>query len=104
LINPGIHISTKEVFAGITPVDDRKPIRELISQPIESWQEELMNDFESSIFPNHPEIARIKQQLIDAGAVYASMSGSGSTVYGIFEDEPGQLKIEEQWVIFNGKV
>jgi 4-diphosphocytidyl-2-C-methyl-D-erythritol kinase len=104
LINPGIHISTKEAFAGITPIEDRKPIREIIAQPIESWQEELMNDFESSIFPNHPEIARIKQQLTDAGAVYASMSGSGSTVYGIFREKPGRLMIEEQWIIFNGKV
>jgi 4-diphosphocytidyl-2-C-methyl-D-erythritol kinase len=103
LINPGIHISTKEAFAGITPIEDRKPIRELIAQPIESWQEELMNDFESSIFLNHPEIARIKQQLTDAGAVYASMSGSGSTVYGIFEQDPRRLEIEDRWLIFSGK-
>jgi 4-diphosphocytidyl-2-C-methyl-D-erythritol kinase len=104
LINPGIHISTKEAFAGTTPIEDRKPIREIIAQPIESWQEELMNDFESSIFPNHPEIARIKQQLIDAGAVYASMSGSGSTVYGIFKGEPGRLKFPEHYFIYRSRM
>jgi 4-diphosphocytidyl-2-C-methyl-D-erythritol kinase len=93
LVNPGIHISTKEAFAGIRPQEDGKPVRAVISQPIETWQDELINDFESSIFPHHPQIKEVKEQLIASGAVYASMSGSGSTVYGVFPHHPGQLNI-----------
>ncbi len=93
LVNPGIHISTKEAFAGITPQENNKPVREVISQPIETWQSELINDFETSIFPHYPKIKEIKDQLISSGAVYASMSGSGSTVYGLFPGDPGELKI-----------
>jgi 4-diphosphocytidyl-2-C-methyl-D-erythritol kinase len=64
----------------------------------------LLNDFEASIFPNHPEIARIKQQLLDAGAVYASMSGSGSTVYGIFKGEPGRVEFPEHYFIYRSRM
>jgi 4-diphosphocytidyl-2-C-methyl-D-erythritol kinase len=102
LINPGIHVSTKEAFAGVRPNENNKPISSIISQPIETWQGELINDFESSIFPNHPEIARIKQQLIDAGAVYASMSGSGSTVYGIFKQDPGKMEFPSHYFVCRG--
>ncbi len=102
LVNPGIHVSTKEAFAGVTPNDEARLSAEILSQPIETWQGELVNDFEASIFPNHPEIATIKQQLIDAGAVYTSMSGSGSSVYGIFKDKPGQLMIPDQNLIYQG--
>jgi len=102
LVNPGIHVSTKEAFAGIVPNENNRPITDIISQPIDNWQGKLINDFEASIFPNHPEIARTKQQLLDAGAVYASMSGSGSTVYGIFREKPGQLMMEDRNVIYKG--
>ncbi|MBM3431933.1 MAG: 4-(cytidine 5'-diphospho)-2-C-methyl-D-erythritol kinase [Bacteroidetes bacterium] len=94
LINPGIHVSTKEAFAGVSPHEHHKPIRQIIAQPIETWQTELINDFESSIFPHYPKIKEVKEKLIASGALYASMSGSGSTVYGIFTDDPGQLKFE----------
>lgn len=104
LINPGIHVSTKEAFAGVRPNENNKPVRSIISQPIETWQGELINDFEDSIFPKHPEIARIKQQLLDAGAVYASMSGSGSTVYGIFEQEPGAVDFPEHYFIYRSRM
>jgi 4-diphosphocytidyl-2-C-methyl-D-erythritol kinase len=102
LVNPDIHVSTKEAFAGIHPNDQVKSVRSIMEQPIDTWQDELLNDFEASILPNHPEIARIKQQLLDAGAVYASMSGSGSTVYGIFRGKPGKMMIEDRHVIFQG--
>ena len=103
LVNPGIHISTKEAFAGVVPNQEVRPVAEILAQPIEQWQGELINDFEASIFPNHPEIARIKQQLIDAGAVYASMSGSGSTVYGIFKQDPGQLEFPADYFYVEGR-
>lgn len=102
LVNPGIHLSTKEAFAGVVPNENNKPVSGIITQPIETWQGELINDFEASVFPNHPEISHIKQQLLDAGAVYASMSGSGSTVYAIFREKPEQLMMEDRYVIYKG--
>jgi 4-diphosphocytidyl-2-C-methyl-D-erythritol kinase len=104
LVNPDIHVSTKEAFAGIHPNDQVKSVRSIMEQPIDTWQDELLNDFEASIFPNHPEIARIKQQLLDAGAVYASMSGSGSTVYGIFKGEPGRVEFPEHYFIYRSRM
>lgn len=87
LVNPGIHISTAEAFAKIQALVPEKSLSQIISQPVKTWREEMKNDFEENIFPNHPEIAAIKQSLYDKGAEYASMSGSGSTVYGLFKKE-----------------
>lgn len=88
LVKPAVAISTKEAFAGITPRPATKSCREIVLQPIDTWRDELRNDFEDSIFPQHPELAEIKQKLYDCGASYASMSGSGSTLYGIFKNKP----------------
>jgi 4-diphosphocytidyl-2-C-methyl-D-erythritol kinase len=84
VVNPRIHISTADAFANIHPSLPAKSIRDIIAQPIETWKEELINDFEEFVFKQHPEVAEIKEQLYRAGAVYASMSGSGSTVFGLF--------------------
>ena len=84
LINPGIHVNTGGAFAKITPAVPAKSIKDIIQQPLETWKNEMKNDFEIPVFRAHKEIAAIKQALYDNGAVYASMSGSGSTVYGIF--------------------
>ncbi len=86
--NPGIHISTKEAYAGVVPQEPEKSITERIKSSIPDWKDTLINDFEASIFPNHPEILQLKQEMYKAGAIYASMTGSGSTVFGIFENEP----------------
>lgn len=85
IINPGIHINTARAFAGITPAPPAKSVKEIIQQPVETWKGELINDFEKNIFIQYPEIASIKNKLYENGAIYASMSGSGSTVYGIFK-------------------
>ena len=87
IINPGIHINTSRAFSGITPALPGKSVKEIIHQPINTWKNELINDFEKTIFQQHPEIEAIKKKLYDAGAIYASMSGSGSTVYGMFEKD-----------------
>lgn len=87
IVNPSIHINTAEAFSGIHPATPEKSIKEIISQPIGTWKHELINDFESSVFRLHPEIETIKSALYDNGALYASMSGTGSTVYGIFKKE-----------------
>ena len=87
IVNPGIHVNTGWAFSTITPSIPKKSIRQIIQQSITTWKNELVNDFEISISKVHVEIASIKQQLYTAGATYASMSGSGSTVFGIFEKE-----------------
>ncbi len=94
IINPGIHINTAEAFKDITPKRPSKSIKEIITQPTETWKNELKNDFEKSIFQKHPSIKKIKDDLYDNGAIYAAMSGSGSTVYGIFK----KSKISEYMV------
>ena len=87
LVKPDIHISTKEAYAGINPKRPEVSVKQVIeNHPISEWKDVLHNDFEDSIFPNHPKIAEIKNELYEMGAVYAAMSGSGSTIYGIFEE------------------
>lgn len=85
LVNPGIHISTANAFTGIIPAIPGKSVYDIIQQPINTWKNELLNDFESIVFRQYPAIQAIKDTLYGHGAIYASMSGSGSTVYGIFE-------------------
>lgn len=87
LVNPQIHINTGWAFSQLTPMDNRKSIAHIIQQPIESWKSELTNDFETPIFQHYPDIAHIKDILYQSGAIYAAMSGSGSTVYGIYYKE-----------------
>ena len=87
IVNPGIHIDTKWAFSKITPQEKRISIKEIIAQPIESWKEDLQNDFEVPVFAEYPEIKKIKNELYGIGATYASLSGSGSSVYGIFSKE-----------------
>ena len=87
IVNPGIHINTANAFLGISPALPAKSVKEIIQQPIETWKNELINDFEKTVFKQHPEIELIRKKLYECGAVYSSMSGSGSTVYGIFEKD-----------------
>lgn len=85
LVNPSIHINTSVAFSETIPKQRIKSVREIILQPIKTWKRELINDFEISVFKNYPEIKKIKETLYDQGALYASLSGSGSTVYGLFK-------------------
>ena len=83
---PNIHIGTAEAYAGITPTPSEINLKEVIQQPIENWKNSVKNDFENSIFPNHPEIKNAKEKMYQNGALYASMTGSGSAVFGIFRN------------------
>lgn len=84
LVYPNLAISTAEAYAGIRPYQSQTPLRDYVEAPIETWRDTVHNDFEDTLFGKYPVLPALKRQLYEAGAVYASMSGSGSTVYGIF--------------------
>lgn len=88
IINPGIHIGTKEAYAGVVPNAEGSSVSSIIEQPIAAWKDQLKNDFEVSVFATHPILREIKEKLYEEGAVYAAMSGSGSTMFGIFNTKP----------------
>ena len=87
IVHPSIHISTAWAFSTIKPFKPVKSIMQIIQQSISTWKTELINDFERPVFEKYTEIKKIKEKLYEAGAIYASMSGSGSAVYGIFKKE-----------------
>jgi 4-diphosphocytidyl-2-C-methyl-D-erythritol kinase len=108
LINPNIHVNTGWAFGELAKESDvsklsdhyKKPIKEIIQQPITTWRENLSNDFEKVVFEKHPTIKNIKEEFYKQGAIYAAMSGSGSTVFGIFNKETNLLlKIDSQYFI-----
>lgn len=91
VVRPDIPVPTKEAFSRIRPHRPQKNCREIVAQPVETWRQELVNDFEESVFALHPEIGSIKERLYAMGATYAAMSGSGSALFGLFQEEPQQL-------------
>lgn len=105
LVNPHIHVGTAEAYAGITPKQPGYPIRETLALPVREWKHTLLNDFEKTVCARYPAITAIKDILYAHGAVYASMSGSGSTVYGIFEQAP-ELKnaFPDHYMLWQGKL
>ena len=94
VVKPSVAVSTRDAYAAIVPKTPAKCCRDIVRQPIETWKDELVNDFEAPIFAMHPELAAIKPSLYDAGAVYAAMSGSGSALFGIFREQPTGLEKE----------
>ncbi|MFN8416027.1 MAG: 4-(cytidine 5'-diphospho)-2-C-methyl-D-erythritol kinase [Cytophagaceae bacterium] len=91
LIYPPIAISTQEAYNGITPKKSDSNIIDVLNSPIQSWKENLNNDFEVSLFPKYPVLKKIKEDLYQSGAIYASMSGSGSTMFGIYNYDPDEV-------------
>ena len=87
LVNPAIHVNTGWAFSQINPSSQRASLKEIIFSSVSEWKEQLKNDFEEPVFAHYPQIKRVKEQLYERGAMYASMSGSGSTVYGLFDKE-----------------
>lgn len=85
LLYPEVHISTSEAYSLIKPRKKRLPLREVLALPISQWQGKLVNDFEEPIMSRNPQIAEAKKKLLEKGAVYASMTGTGSAVFGLFK-------------------
>lgn len=88
VVYPAIHSNTALAYKGVVATKPERNIREIVSGDIQNWQTDLKNDFEKNIFLQHPELDKIKNTFYSAGAWYASMSGSGSAVFGIFKNEP----------------
>jgi len=84
LINPEIHISTKEAYSGVISKTPEISVEEIIQLPVKEWKHKLKNDFEISVFSKYPQLEKMKEELYKEGAIYASMSGSGSVLFGIF--------------------
>jgi len=104
LLYPGIHIHTAAAYREVTPDEARPPLHKLLEHPVETWQEQVINDFEQTVFKKFPEIGDLKSELYTAGAVYASMSGSGSAVYGLFRSKPGPASIPFKFITWEGYI
>lgn len=87
LLKPSDHVSTKEAYSGIKPTPSKVDLRQAVKEPVERWKETVVNDFEASVFPGHPRIEFLKNFLYQQGALYASMTGSGAAVFGLFEKD-----------------
>ncbi len=97
LVKPDIHISTKEAYSLVRPAVPATPLTEIAARKVSKWKGEMKNDFEKSVFASHPSMEKIKESLYAMGAEYASMSGSGSSFFGIFKEEQNIEKIKEQF-------
>ena len=86
LVKPDVYVPTAQAYAKVTPRPSNTPIPQILQLPVEQWRHHLKNDFEQSVFAQHPVLADIKNAIYQAGALYASMSGSGSSLFGIFSD------------------
>jgi len=96
IVKPDVFVSTREAFANIHPHHPEYPVKEVIRRPVAEWKDTLINDFEASVFPQHPVIGEIKQELYNQGAIYASMSGSGSSVFGLFAPDAALPEINRE--------
>jgi 4-diphosphocytidyl-2-C-methyl-D-erythritol kinase len=105
LLKPNIHVATAEAYKGVVPKKQIPSVKSIIEQhPIAEWKELLKNDFEESILKSYPLIKKYKQELYEAGAIYAAMSGSGSSVFGIFSEPVDVLKYFTNDVIWSGQL
>ncbi len=91
VVRPNIPVPTREAFSLIHPHRPAKNCRQVVSQPIDTWRDDLVNDFEESVFTLHPKIGAVKTKLYETGATYAAMSGSGSALFGLFKQHPDRL-------------
>ena len=105
LIYPSLHINTAKAYSGVTPKLPHGSLEDdILNTPIEQWKDYIHNDFEKSIFPQFPEIKNIKEKLYQEGAVYAAMSGSGSSVYGIFKNSTDLENTFANYFLWEGKM
>lgn len=106
IIKPDIFVSTRDAFSNIRPCRPERSLREVVAKPVGEWRQLLANDFEKSIFPKYPLIEEIKHTLYEKGAIYAAMSGSGSSVFGLFEAGASlpEIVLPDNAFLFKGKL
>lgn len=104
LVKPDIFVSTRDAFAQIKPHRPQVSLKKVVNMPIEKWKECMINDFEESVFPQFPTIGEIKEEMYRQGAVYASMSGSGSSVYGLFSADAALPNVDFGESVFQSKM
>ncbi|MVN22286.1 4-(cytidine 5'-diphospho)-2-C-methyl-D-erythritol kinase [Mucilaginibacter arboris] len=100
LVMPPIHVSTAEAYGGVKPVRSESDLRSALKLPVEEWKALVENNFERSVFEHHPQIKAVKEALYQQGAIYAAMSGSGASVFGIFNKKPDLQKFEQANQVF----
>lgn len=100
LVKPPVHVSTADAFGGLKPALPQQNLRELIKLPVSEWKDHLKNDFEETIFLKYPQISKIKEELYHAGATFALMSGSGSSVFAIFDHAVALPELEKENRVF----
>lgn len=100
LVMPPVHVSTADAYSGVQPGATTESLQELINLPVVQWKSRIKNDFEKSVIGKYPLIGEVKQLLYEAGALYASMSGSGASVFGIFETLPSLKHLEARGSVF----
>ena len=106
LVKPDIFVSTREAFSLIRPHEPEYSLKEIITHPVSEWKEQMVNDFEASVFPQYPVNGEIKEELYKNGAMYAAMSGSGSSVFGLFAPDITipDINFGERSFVFKGKL
>jgi len=97
IIKPSFSINTRDAYSGVQPAQPMRNLAGLIKLPMEEWKDSIRNDFEPSVFKRFPELGIIKQAMYEMGAVYASMSGSGSAIFGIFDTLPEIPKLPDKY-------
>lgn len=102
LANPGIRASTREAYAQCRPALPETTLSALVNSPVKEWKDIVKNDFEEILFPKYPAIRELKSAFYDSGALFSLMSGSGSTVYGIYSEKPSISKDLDRHLIFEG--
>lgn len=104
LVKPDVSVPTKTAYSKVRPQKPLTSITEIVKRPVAEWRGLLKNDFEESVFAEYPVVGEIKDELYRRGAVYASMSGSGSSVFGLFEAEPAMSGFAEEFFVWKGKM
>lgn len=104
LLNPGYPVSTSEAYSGVRISGPDPKLEIILEQNPETWKQSLKNDFETTVFEKYPGIGELKEKLYEHGAVYASMSGSGSSVYGLFREKPDRHAFPEETVLLADKL